>query len=44
MTSKIRFECDMNRFSFCFDFVRSHAPRGCYSIVCLRFQVSNKTG
>ena len=24
---------------FCFDFVRSHARCGCYSIIYLRFQV-----
>ena len=34
-----QFECDVNRFCFCFNFVRSHTCCGCCSIVCLRFQV-----
>ena len=33
-----QFECDMAWFCFCFGFVRSHARRGCCSIVCLPFQ------
>ena len=34
-----QFECDMNWFCFCFDFVCSHARCSCCSINCLRFQV-----
>ena len=34
-----QFECDVTWFRFCFDFVRSHAQCGCFSIVCLHFQV-----
>ena len=34
-----QFEYDVTCFCFCFDFIRSHAQCGCYSIVCLRFQV-----
>ena len=30
-------ECDVTWFRFCFDFVRSHARCGCFSIACLRF-------
>ena len=33
------FECDVNWFYFCFDFVLSRAQCGCCFIVCLRFQV-----
>ena len=41
---------DVTWFRFCFDFVRSHARCGCFSIVCLRLQamqikqVNCKTG
>ena len=35
----VQFEGDVTWFCFCFDSVRSHAPCGCCSIVCLRFQV-----
>ena len=31
-----QFEYDVIQFWFCFDFVRSHARCGCYSIVCWR--------
>ena len=31
-----QFECDVTWFCFCFDFIRSHARCGCYSIVCWR--------
>ena len=34
-----QFECDVTWFCFCFDFLRSHVQRGCYFVVCLRFQV-----
>ena len=34
-----QFECDVTCFRFCFDFVRSYARCGCFSIVSLRFQV-----
>ena len=34
-----QFECDVTWFRFCIDFVLSHAWCGCFSIVCLRFQV-----
>ena len=32
-------ECDVNWFCFCFEFVCSYALCGCWSVVCLRFQV-----
>ena len=34
-----QFECDVTWFRFCFNFVCSHARCGCFSVVCLRFQV-----
>ena len=34
-----QFECDVNWFCFCFDFVRSQARCDCCFIVYLRFQV-----
>ena len=34
-----QFECDVTWFHFCFDFIRLHSMCGCFSIVCLRFQV-----
>ena len=34
-----QFECDVTWFSFCFDYVQSHARCGYFSIICLRFQV-----
>ena len=40
--SRVRgqFEYDLTLvFLFLFDFVHSHARCGCYSILCLRFQV-----
>ena len=45
-TAHGQFECNVTWFSFCFDFVRSHARFACCSIVCL-FTFSccaNKTG
>ena len=29
-------ECDMTWFCFCFDFIRSYAQCGCFSMVCWR--------
>ena len=34
-----QFECNVTWFHFCFDFICSYVQCGCFSIVCLRFQV-----